>query len=127
VYASAQEGLIELEKDTEKRLKYIEFIDCYANLKEKDYQEYREEYLPESTYKEEIMGLLQMERKEGFYEGEMAILRRLILRRFGSFPSWVSDRLKKIDIKDLEILTDRILDAKSVEEVFGIQVLDKRS
>ncbi|MGE0085836.1 MAG: hypothetical protein AB7S75_15615, partial [Desulfococcaceae bacterium] len=38
VYAHAQEGLVELEPDTEKRLKYIDFVDCYANLDEKGFQ-----------------------------------------------------------------------------------------
>jgi len=134
---------MELEKDTEKRLKYIEFIDFYANLKEKDYQEYRETYLPESAYKEEIMGLLQLERKEGIqqgiyqgiqqgiqqglYQGEMNTLKRQILRRFGSFPGWASDRLKEAGMKDLEIWTDRILDAKSLEDVFGIKSPEKQN
>jgi len=130
IYARAQEGLIELENDTEKRLKYIEFIDFYANLNKRDYHQYREKYLPESLYKEEIMGLLKIERNEGiregiqkgFCQGEMALLKRQILRRFGSFPVWASERLEKADKKDLEIWADRILDAVSIEDIFMGQV-----
>lgn len=134
IYSHAQEGLIGLEQNPEKRLKYLDFIDCYANLSEEELAEYREKHLPESSYGEEIMGLLQLERKEGIQQGiyqgiqqgEIAVLKRQILRRFGSFPVWASERMKNADTKDLEIWTDRILDAESLEELFGIPVSGNR-
>jgi len=32
VYAAAVQGLVELEQDPEKKLKYLDFIDIYADL-----------------------------------------------------------------------------------------------
>ena len=119
VYASAQEGLVGLEQDVEKRIKYTEFIDLYAGLDEADILRYREEYLPKSPRREEIMGLMKLERKEGRKEGEVLMLRRQLARRFGTVPVWTEERLRQAGEKDLEIWIDRILDAGSVEELFG--------
>lgn len=137
VYAHAQEGLMMLEQSMEKRLKYADFIDCYASLDEKGFQEYREKYLPQSRHKEEIMGLMKMMREEGRQEGiqigisqgisqgELAVLKRLLVRRFGPIPAWAESRMENSDRKDLEIWSDRILDAASVEEIFGIRKIEK--
>ncbi|MCP4347771.1 MAG: DUF4351 domain-containing protein [Desulfobacterales bacterium] len=122
VYANALDGLAELEKNPERRIKYSEFIDLYAKLDEKDVIRYRKEYLPKSQHKEELMGFTQMMidkgRKQGKKEGEVLVLKRQISRRFGTVPVWAEDRLKQAEQKDLEIWIDRILDAGSVEEVF---------
>ncbi|MDM8537619.1 DUF4351 domain-containing protein [Desulfobacterales bacterium HSG17] len=69
------------------------------------------------------MGFKQFFHEEGKREGEISLFKRLLTRRFGSFPAWTSERLKKADIKDIEIWTDRILDAKSVEDIFTDQGL----
>ncbi len=119
VYASAQEGLVSLEQDVGKRLKYTEFIDLYAGLDDAEVTRYREEHLPKSPQKEEIMGLIEQGRKEGRKEGEVLMFSKLLTRRFGMVPGWAEDRLKQPEDKDLEIWADRILDAGSVEEVFG--------
>ncbi|MCP4753385.1 MAG: hypothetical protein GY866_21050, partial [Proteobacteria bacterium] len=70
VYASAQDGLLELEQDINNRLKYLEFIDYYAKLSEEELTRYKEEYLPKSSRKEDIMGLRQMFLEEGKREGK---------------------------------------------------------
>ena len=54
-------------------------------------------------------------RKEGRQEGELTILRRLIKKRFGSVPNWAEERLAKLSAKELEELSVRVLDAKSIE------------
>jgi len=122
IYTCAQEGLVRLEKDIDKRIKYAEYIDYYAKLTEDELKHYREEYLPKSPEKEEIMGLhrmfLEEGKKEGRKEGEILMLRRQLARRFGTVPVWAEDRLKQAEDKDVEIWIDRILDAGSVEEVF---------
>ncbi len=130
VYASAQEGLVTLEQDINKRIKYTEFIDLYAGLDEAEVIRYREEYLPKSPQKEAIMGLIELGKKEGRKEGkkegrkegrkeaEVLMLNKLLTRRFGTIPVWAGDRLKQAEEKDLEIWIDRILDAGSVEEMF---------
>ena len=45
----------------------------------------------------------------------MTILRRLIKKRFGSVPNWAEERLAKLSAKELEDLSVRVLDAKSIE------------
>ena len=58
-------------------------------------------------------------RQEGRREGELAILRRLIQKRFGTLPDWADERLTKLPIIEIEDLSLRLLDAKSVNELFG--------
>ena len=65
VYSSAQEGMVRLEEDIDKRIKYMEYIDYYAKLNETELKHYREEYLLKSPEKEGIIGLRQMFLEEG--------------------------------------------------------------
>ncbi len=65
VYAQAQDGLAGLESDPEKRLKYADFIEAYADLSEDEWVCYCNEYLPKSERREVIMGLVQRSREEG--------------------------------------------------------------
>ena len=62
-------------------------------------------------------GLLQG-RQEGRQEGEMLVLRRLLHRRFGFLPGWAQTSLEQGEQAQLEEWADRVLDAKSLEEVF---------
>ena len=61
--------------------------------------------------------ILGREYKKGRQEGELAILRRQIEKRFGSVPKWVEQRLAKLSAKELEELSVRMLDAKSLENL----------
>jgi len=54
----------------------------------------------------------------GRQEGEFAIPRRLIQKRFGTLSAWADDRLTTLSVGDLEDLSLRLLDAKSVNELF---------
>ena len=56
-------------------------------------------------------------RKEGRQEGELAILRRQIEKRFGSVPNWAEERLEKLSAKELEEVSVRLLDTKSLESL----------
>jgi len=46
VYAQAVRGLIALESDPEKRLKYLDFIDIYAALEDNERARYQRDYSP---------------------------------------------------------------------------------
>ncbi len=48
----------------------------------------------------------------------MIILNRLLSIRFKTIPFWTEELLKKAELRSLEQWTDRILDAKTIEEVF---------
>ena len=52
-----------------------------------------------------------------YKSGELTILRRLIEKRFGSLPKWAEQRLAKLSAKELEELSVRVLDAKSIESL----------
>ena len=56
-------------------------------------------------------------RQEGLQEGERAVLRRLIEKRFGALPGWASQKLAALRPSELENLSERVLDAHSVEEL----------
>lgn len=63
-------------------------------------------------------------RREGHKEGEAHMLTRLLQRRFGTVPDWVSNKVAEADQSLLEEWGFRVLDAKSLDEVFS---MDDRS
>ena len=65
--------------------------------------------------------------QKGIEIGELKILRRLIKKRFGSVPNWAEERLAKLSAKELEELSVRVLDAKSIESLLKMEVLNGRS
>jgi hypothetical protein len=52
-----------------------------------------------------------------YKKGELVVLRRLIEKRFGSIPTWAEERLAGLSPRQLEDLSVRVLDAKSLEEL----------
>ena len=55
--------------------------------------------------------------EEGRREGDLTILRRLILKRFGAIPTWAEEQLTSRPTAELEDLSVRVLDARSIEEL----------
>jgi hypothetical protein len=60
----------------------------------------------------DVLGPLFM---KGRQEGEVAILRRLIEKRFGALPGWASEKLVSLPSSELEDLSERVLDAATIE------------
>ena len=114
VYAQAREGLLDLEINPEKQLKYSEFIDMYAKMDDADIIRYREEYLPKSKHKEVIMGFHQL----AYKEGKMSTIIKLLTLRFKTIPARVKERLESAGEEDINRWTERILYAKTIEDVF---------
>ena len=56
--------------------------------------------------------------QEGILQGEMAIVRQLLTRRFGHLPDWADQRLARASSDELKRLADRLLDAASIDEIF---------
>ena len=56
---------------------------------------------------------------KGKAEGKAEMFMRLLRRRFGDLPKQVASRVAKAPAKDLDKWGDRVLDAKSLEAVFG--------
>jgi predicted transposase YdaD len=55
--------------------------------------------------------------QEGLQAGELTILRRQIEKRFGALPSWAGEKLAKMPASELEDLSERVLDAKSLDDL----------
>ncbi len=58
-------------------------------------------------------------REEGRKEGEASLLRRQLKRRFADLPGWIDKRLEQASQQELESWTDRVLEAKRLEDVFS--------
>ena len=131
VYAHAVRGLFDLEPDLDRRAKYMDFIDIYADLTDNERRRYRQQHPEESSI---MVGLNQRAREEGMQrgieqgiergrrqgraEGERAVLERLLLRRFGELPPAISAQLGGASEADLEAWADNVLDAATLDEVF---------
>lgn len=57
------------------------------------------------------------EMAEARHEGELTMLRRMIEKRFGAIPDWAASRLANSSITELEELSLRLLDARTLEEL----------
>ena len=83
----------------------------------------RSEMMKESAFYQEILreGLQegrQQGRQEGRQEGEVSLLRRLLVKRFGSVSESLESRLTQATIADLELWSDRLLEAKTLTDIF---------
>jgi len=67
------------------------------------------------------MGFTRMYFDEGRQENVMLTTNRLLSLRFKTVPEWADELMKKAGQRDLEQWTDRILNAKTIEEMFGRQ------
>jgi predicted transposase YdaD len=56
-------------------------------------------------------------RQEGRQEGELTILRRFMEKRFGPLPGWAEERLAGLSTEELDALSNRLLEAGSLEEL----------
>jgi predicted transposase YdaD len=59
-------------------------------------------------------------RTEGRVEGERALFQKLLAKRFGALPDWASQRVNELGTEELEDLGLRLLDARSLEELFAV-------
>ncbi len=57
--------------------------------------------------------------ERGREQGERDVVGRLIEKRFGRLPKWAQTRLDAMPVTDIEDLAMRLLDAKSLKELFG--------
>ena len=58
-------------------------------------------------------------RQEGREEGRKATLSRLLTRRFGPVPDWAAQRIQQATPTQLDAWLETILDAPTLEAVFG--------
>jgi hypothetical protein len=122
VYAQAVRGLTALEPDPEKRLKYLDFIDIYADLSAEERLQYNRDYPAEAEtmsrfaerFREEGM---QQGMQQGMQRGEARVLERLLALKFGALPEDVQRRLAQADEPTLLAWSERVLTATRLEDV----------
>lgn len=78
------------------------------------FQEWREEFERKASQDGLRKGL-----REGFREGEARLLLHLLASRFGDLPQGVRMRVQQADVSQLERWADRLLDASTLEDLFG--------
>ena len=57
-------------------------------------------------------------KKEGIRIGELAVLRRLLERKFGELPAAAVGRLERADVDLLLVWSDRVLTAEKLDDIF---------
>ncbi|MBK5964139.1 hypothetical protein CCR95_08585 [Thiocystis minor] len=144
VYAQAVRGLLELEPDPERQIKYLDFIDIYTHLTENERVIYQQRYAPEadamSGFAERFMQIgekkghqeglqeglreglqegLQEGHQEGLQEGEAKILLHLLTLKFGPPSEAVRARVQAADPDTLLAWSARVLTASGPDEVFA--------
>jgi len=55
----------------------------------------------------------------GMKHGKKAVLKHLLTRRFGELPERETRRLEAASSEELDLWSDRILDAERLDEVFA--------
>ena len=140
MYATAIRGLLELDSDPNRRAKYIDFIDSYAELTDNERMEYEHRFPQESNVMTGIVGRardegiqqgiqqglkqgleqgLEQGLSQGQTEGERALLVRLLTRRFGELDHETKQRLDDASTDELERWGENVLEAQTLDEVFS--------
>jgi hypothetical protein len=55
---------------------------------------------------------------KGLLQGKVAILKRMLVRRFGELPEWAESRLAAARAQELDRWSDCILDAGRLTDIF---------
>lgn len=125
IYAQAIRGLLQLEPDPEKQLKYIDFIDIYTALDDNERRIYQDRYPQEDQGMTRLTErLLEQGMQQGMHQGrqqgELTVLSRQLSRRFGPLSLEVEQRLQQAGTEELERWAENILEARTLEEVFSL-------
>ena len=62
---------------------------------------------------------VQQGMQQGVVQGELQLLSRLLKRRFGELPRWAEQMLKEASGRMLEVWSERVLTADTLEDVFA--------
>lgn len=118
VYAQAVRGLIDLEPDPARRLKYADFIDIYADLDDNERQLYTQRYPHEANVMTGFaQRFIEQGIEQGVQRGEARILTAQLRLRFGDLPAAVRQRIEGADADTLLRWSERVLTAQTLAEV----------
>jgi hypothetical protein len=118
VYAMALRGLMQLEPDPDKRLKYADFVDIYANLNDSEREQYERDYPEETKTMQSFSTRMREEGKQiGIQLGEANMLLFQLEQKFGSIPDPVRHRIQIADSDTLLRWSGRVLTEDSIDAV----------
>jgi hypothetical protein len=118
VYARAVSGLINLEQDPEKQLKYLDYIDIYGALDDNERAQYERDYPEEAqTMSNFAERFLQKGMQQGMQQGEARVLARQLQLKFGELSEEVRKRIEQADEQTLLAWSERVLTANRLDEV----------
>jgi len=122
LYAMVLRGLIQLEPNPDKRLKYADFVDIYANLKDTEREQYERDY-PEETKTMQSFSTRMREEGEqigerrGIQLGEAHMLLLLLEEKFGPVSDEVRTQVQNADPDSLLRWFRQTLKADNMDEV----------
>ncbi|MGM0984782.1 MAG: DUF4351 domain-containing protein [Pseudomonadota bacterium] len=120
IYAEAIKGLLTLEPNIEKQIKYLDFVDIFTGLSDAERQLYESRYPQESTAMTGLAERLRTEgMQQGMQQGEQTLIRKQLVRRFGPLDEKTEQRIQKATTDELEQWAENLLDAQSLPDVFG--------
>ncbi len=61
---------------------------------------------------------LQQGRQEGEHEGRYVMLKKLILKRFGTIPARIETRLAKLSADELDAVALRLVEVSDLDQIF---------
>jgi hypothetical protein len=118
VYASATRGLMELEPDPERRLKYADFIDIYAGLTEAEHEQYQHDYPEEAkTMQSFSTRFIDKGKQIGIQVGEATMLLFLLENKFGPITDSIRKRVENADQDTLLRWSVNVLRGESIDDV----------
>jgi hypothetical protein len=118
VYAMALRGLMQLEPDPDKRLKYADFVDIYANLNDTEREQYERDYPEENRTMQSFSTRMREEGKQiGIQVGEANVVLFQLEQKFGPMPEAVRRRVQQADPATLLRWSGRVLTENSIDEV----------
>ncbi|MCB1877333.1 MAG: hypothetical protein KDH88_15275 [Chromatiales bacterium] len=131
VYAQALRGLRDLENDPHKQMKYLDFIDIYADLTDNERERFAATYPDEvNTMSRFAERFIQKGREEGREEGwekgieagcqqgESRLLLRQLQLKFGDLPDAVRRRVETADEDSLLRWSERVLTVEALDTLF---------
>jgi hypothetical protein len=65
-----------------------------------------------------VTSIERMGIEQGIQQGEVIVLQRQLVRRFGSLPTWAEQRLGQATRQELESWAERVLEAQRLEDIF---------
>ncbi len=130
VYALALRGLMQLEPDPEKQVKYLDFVEIYSHLNDDERARYAHDYPEEASTMQSYSARIREEGEQagqeigqqigqqmGIQIGEANVLLFLLEQKFGNIPDALRRRIQQADPDTLLRWSGRILTEDNIDSV----------